>query len=704
MAGGWLEAARQQVRLSEDWQEFCREVFDVVLQQLAENHVDSFTDLSASEKALLVERAANIIHTANAHRVLMNRINSSLEEQIGYHLTGKTLQTQSEPLLSHVQDGVVTLLQKWPDMKSKLHVLFNHPLPPDLRKIAWSLYLSNKKARLEYISSLSRSLPQSSNNMEILLKCESLLSSQPSFKTLSESKYAAKAMRNVLSYYQKIQPSNSCLSDTNYLLLVPLVQVSIATATQNTTLSLLSTVLVEQYLTFMDWSQWYSEVQANQVSSSSGLEACIEEVANLLDEKDKGVSDIIENIYAQPAGNQCREALLRGLRNILHPVINTLFVGYLTMETVLYIWDQYIIGLGEPSYNCIPAFCMAFVHLLRGHLQMCKMPGEVDVMLRSQAPALTIQQFQKVIKQHFYTNLYKRLNKQHIEVFSLLDSAEVGFPQPWTHLFRKQLINQIHPKERRQAREDREAEHIRYMEKVKQDERLIKLKNDEVRRREEEQLQRLLEETKRINLEQKFSFEEKLQQEQHLRYEMQRKAEEQVSQLQVEMRQMMQQRQHFLDVYSLESFTAPPPSLESESNLGFPLPEQAVPPEDSMNQHLTTRKAESVTLDLLQKLMQTANSIVNGQDIREKNFVNLITQEQLHSYEQDVRNAELQIFGRHLDNNELDRIPDQRRTQVLIKLANAVQRRVEARYRAHLSKENVFSDASTLNIPGYSIP
>ncbi|XP_078404501.1 uncharacterized protein LOC144684514 isoform X2 [Cetorhinus maximus] len=237
------------------------------------------------------------------------------------------------------------------------------------------------------------------------------------------------------------------------------------------------------------------------------------------------------------------------------------------------------------------------------------------------------------------------------------------------------------------------------MEKDKQAERLIRLREDEVQRREEEQLKRLLEETKRINLEQKFSFEEKLQQEQHLRYEIQRKAEEQVSQLQVEMRQMMQQRQHFLDVYSLKSFTAPPPSLESGRSSGFPLPEQAVPPEDSkstpgiltVNQQLNTRKVESVTVDLLQNLMHAANSIVNGQGIREKNFVNRITQEQLHSYEHDVRNAELQIFGHHLDSDELDRIPEPRRAEARIKLADAVQRRLEARYRAHLSKERVFS-------------
>ncbi|XP_067866941.1 uncharacterized protein [Heterodontus francisci] len=607
MARVWLAAAREQLKLNQDWQEFSRELFDVILLQLAESHVDLFIDLSASEKALFVERAAKTIVGGNTHRALMSQINSSLEEQIGNHLSGKTLQTKSETVLSHIKDGVVTLLQKWPDMKSKLHLLFNHTFPPDLRKFTWSLYLSNTKVRMEYLSSLSGSPAQSSNNMEISLKCESLLSSEPTFKTLSESKYAAKAMSNVLSYYQKIQPSNNCLSDTNYLLLVPLVQVSITTATQSTTLSLLNTILVEEYLTFMEWWPWYTRLQANRVSSSS-VEDCFEEVADLLDEKDKEVSDIIQNIYAQQA-------------------------GHLSMETVLYIWDQYIIGLGQPSYNCIPAFCLAFIHLLREHLQICKTPGEVDMMLRSQAPALTTQQFQKVIKQHFYTSLYKKLNKQDSEVFTVLDPTRVRFPQPWSHLFREQIAKRTLPKERRQAREEREAKHMHDMEIVKQEERLLRLREDEERRREEEHLQRLLAETKRINLEQKFSFKEKLQQERDLRYDMQRKAEEQISQLQVEMRQMMQQRKHSIDAYSQRSFTAPPTSLVSGSSSGFPLPGQAMPPKDSMstpgslpvNDHLNTRKAESVTLDLLQNLMHAANSLVNGRGIGEQNLANRIT-------------------------------------------------------------------------------
>ncbi|XP_062887054.1 uncharacterized protein LOC134336647 isoform X3 [Mobula hypostoma] len=225
MAARWLAEVREQVQLSEGWQEYCKELVDVVLQQLAEGHVNSFTDLSASEKTLFVDRAAKAINEGSVYKTLVNRIGSTLEKQICRHLVGKIqeskpVQTRNEAFQSHIQD-----------------------------------------VRMEYLSWLSLNVAQSSNNKEILLKCESLLSSDPTFKTLSETNYAARAMRNVLSYYQNIQPCSMCLSESNYLLLVPLVQVSTAAATQNTTLSSLSTQLVEKYVTFMEW--WMRQ-QVNQ--------------------------------------------------------------------------------------------------------------------------------------------------------------------------------------------------------------------------------------------------------------------------------------------------------------------------------------------------------------------------------------------------------------------------------------------------------
>lgn len=58
------------------------------------------------------------------------------------------LDTKSDLILTQAQDGAISLLRKWPDMKYKLHVYLNHQLPSNLRLVAWRLFLENTKSML----------------------------------------------------------------------------------------------------------------------------------------------------------------------------------------------------------------------------------------------------------------------------------------------------------------------------------------------------------------------------------------------------------------------------------------------------------------------------------------------------------------------------------------------------------------------------
>jgi len=46
----------------QDWDLFVEELYDAVQQQLKESHVQAFTDLTAPERQLFMERAAKAIH------------------------------------------------------------------------------------------------------------------------------------------------------------------------------------------------------------------------------------------------------------------------------------------------------------------------------------------------------------------------------------------------------------------------------------------------------------------------------------------------------------------------------------------------------------------------------------------------------------------------------------------------------------------
>ena len=53
------------------------------------------------------------------------------------------INTKSDLVLECAEDAAKGLLMKWPDLKTKLRVTFNQPLPHGLRNVAWKLFLEN---------------------------------------------------------------------------------------------------------------------------------------------------------------------------------------------------------------------------------------------------------------------------------------------------------------------------------------------------------------------------------------------------------------------------------------------------------------------------------------------------------------------------------------------------------------------------------
>ncbi|KAK6473395.1 hypothetical protein HHUSO_G26801 [Huso huso] len=727
----WIINARKNIEHSQQWKGFTAELFDAVQQQLVESHVNFFTDLSEAEKTLFLERAAKAIHSGNAYKEVVLQISSCLEDQLSSCVAiemqeSGSVSTKSDRFQSHVRDGMVNLLQKWPDMKYKLHALFNHPLSSEIRKVAWRLFLSNTKARMEYLTRVSTNKAKFSIDLDISMKCDILLSTEPTFKHLRDSKIAARAMKNVLTYYHRIQHLKNSLPDTESSLLVPLLQAAIAGTAHSTSVATVTTLLVEEYITLMESRPPFmrnSEIRHKASANTEGV-VVFEEVAQMLGQKDKELSNVIQKIYTQQ-GDEPGESLCRGVENVLQAALGVLFVGYLNMTTLLYIWDQYVIGLDKPSYDCAPAFSFAFLHLLRDHLQKCSTKDELAAALRSQGPLLTVGQFQSVISKYFYGDLYSTLTKDNAESFPVLDPTQskdcscivdvvtvpvpllflipsiflVLFP-PWTHLSSNEIPLRTRPKDRRQAREEREALRTIHIEKMKQEERHRKVREEEEIRLQEERLQRQLEETKRINNEQRLYLEEQLAEERQHRYDIQKKAEEQIGLLQAEIRKIKGDRRPSVDVFTVNSFGTPPPSIESESpvqdrQLPSPLTQQnttqdntALPDGMSKPRQINGRTAESVTQDLFQRIMLTADTIINGQNT-EREKLNSVTRDHLYSYRQDVQNAELEVFGRYLDPEELKNMPEPSRTEKRRRLAAAVRRGVEARYRARITQERL---------------
>ncbi|XP_030392875.1 uncharacterized protein LOC115636649 [Gopherus evgoodei] len=369
----WVNPGLEQLEVlqssNEEWRDFTVQLCDAAQQQMTESHVHFFTDLSAAEKAFVLQRAAKAIQGGDPYNALMSQVSTCLEEQLYIQVAhelqdGDHLKNESALVLGHIKNGVMNLLEERPAMKEKLQAFFNQPLPADLRSLTWRLYLPNTKV-------------------------------------------AARALRNIISYYHKLQGTATNLPDTSYFLLLPLLQVVLDAAAPGLSLDSISAVLAEEFITFMNLQPQLMRLSSTKDPASGNI---LEEATSMLEQKDRDLANIIRGIYSQTA-EEPQEPLQRALQHMLQPAISTIFVGYLTMDTLLYVWDQVIIGLDQPSYNCLPAFSTAFILLLQDYLKTCQSPGQVEAALRTQGPNLSVQEFQDMIRKHFFRELSSQLHR-----------------------------------------------------------------------------------------------------------------------------------------------------------------------------------------------------------------------------------------------------------------------------------------------------
>lgn len=112
-------------------------------------------------------------------------MDQSLNEEVSRQLLEESpMDTKSDLIIESAEEGTLSLLKKWPDMKEKLQVCLNQPLPTQLRQVAWRLYLSDTKGRK--INVFKSDCLMSFHCLSILIF--SLICRTTCFKNVSKSK------------------------------------------------------------------------------------------------------------------------------------------------------------------------------------------------------------------------------------------------------------------------------------------------------------------------------------------------------------------------------------------------------------------------------------------------------------------------------------------------------------------------------------
>ncbi|XP_053375032.1 uncharacterized protein LOC123533928 isoform X2 [Mercenaria mercenaria] len=698
----WLLDSKENISGSPEWKAFLHELHDAIQQQLTESHVQYFSDLSEAEKELFMQRATKAIEGGTTYSNLYKKVSVLLDQNLNEETSRQLLEehpigTKSDLVIDFAEDGALSLLKKWPEMKSKLSFCLNQPLPFKVRQLAWRLYLTNTKVRKQYVDLLNSDARKaiSQYDYEIDQKCQQLLSSEKTFGDLRGSQGVFYAMKAVLSYYHASMRTKTRLRDVDHMLVVPFVTVSAPNVPRKEPPSSRTVaLLVEEFLTFQDSRPGFV-VDSGSETHEEEMRGFVDKVAKLLQQYFPETPRVIaekyvpskDKIVATEAGSFA--VLKDGLTILIRPLIRAMFVGYLRMDTLLYVWDQYMIGLDSPGYNVewLAIVTAIILGLLKDKFKECQTSVQMEMMLKNEGPKLTIAQFQYEVKKNHYPELYAMLHKDFKSAMPVLDPTQAIHP-PWRHWYNDLIPPYTQPHDRKTAREEREAERERRGQQQR-DAELLRREQEQSQRKDsgipayedQEYMKLAAAERQRIELE-KARLEDQLADERRQREEGERRAKEEIEQLKLQM-SMLSQRQPSRPVstYSVSSYISrvlvpPPPTPASYASV--PPPPVQVPARTPTPAQSPTDQFNHAMRDFLKKITDAQNRIAHAEG-QDKEVLDKKTEGFLHQNIRDIKQAQIELFGKKFEPGEFDRMSPSEQQDKSDKMMTLIQKWREER-------------------------
>ncbi|XP_038056407.1 uncharacterized protein LOC119728290 [Patiria miniata] len=531
----WLLDCKSEIVQTDEWKVLTEELNQAIQQQLTESHVSKFTDLSDPEKQLFLERAAKAIKEGDVFQNFNLAASDALDKHLSNHanqrlLTTSPLETKSELVLDQAREGALGLLKSWPGNKAKLRRFFNQALPDRLRQIAWRLYLRSPKVRSLYLEQLKAdpSSVMSILDLEVIQTSEALLMREPTFQELSNNTDILHAMKAILSYHHVCKKTKTSLIDTDYMLVIPFL-VNLLSTTRPEQLVLESTLalLIEQYATFMSSRPIYMR-ESYVEDFQESMESFANRIAGMLQEKDEALTQHLQRVFSGHFA--WSSAVVQGIKPLIRPMVRCLFVGYLSLDAVMYVWDQYIIGLDAPDYDIIPSMAVSVLILLRKYLLQCDSLPEMEHTLKKNAVKLTKDELMYEISYHFYQVLHIQLNSGR-GAMPVLDPTQVAMP--WEHWHHEMLPQRTTAQDRRQDRNYREDQRQRDRDVERDEARKMRWQEEEDRMKQRERLEKnARDEQQRLK--------DLLEQERQSKAKAEKKAEAEIDQLKQEIERLKQ--------------------------------------------------------------------------------------------------------------------------------------------------------------------
>ncbi|XP_022103716.1 uncharacterized protein LOC110986276 [Acanthaster planci] len=591
----WLLDCKGEIVQTDEWKILTQELNQAVQQQLNESHVSKFTDLSDPEKQLFLERAAKAIQEGDAFQSFNQAASKTLDKHLSNHanqqlLNSSPLESKSELVLEQAREGALGLLKSWPGNKAKFRRFFNQALPDRLRQIAWRLYLRSPKVRSLYLEQLKAdpSSVMSILDLEVVQTCEALLTREPTFQDLSNNTDILHAMKAILSYHHVCKKTKTSLIDTDYMLVIPfLLNVLSTTRPEQLVLESTLALLIEEYATFMSSRPIF--MRESYVKDFQGsMEAFAKQIAGMLQEKDEALAEHFHQVFSGHFAGP--SALTQGIKTLVRPMVRCLFVGYLSLDAVMYVWDQYIIGLDVPDYDIVPCMTVSVLMLQRKYLLQCESLPEMEFILKRNAVKLTKDELMYEIGHHFYQVLHHQLNSGQ-DGTPVLDPTQVAMP--WEYWYYEMLPQRTKAEDRRRERNIRKDQRQREKDAARDEEMREKL------RKEEEEMEEIQNSERMARFDQQ-RLRDLLEQEKRKRAKAEREAQAEISQLKLEIARLKQVKPALLMPTLTPQECARPPEMPASG------PESKILPTRQLED---PHAASSIMADILKDFVDGARRL-----------------------------------------------------------------------------------------------
>lgn len=328
-------------------------------------------------------------------------------------------------------------------------------------------------------------------------------------------------------------------------------------------------------------------------------------------------------------------------------------LGFLSLDVVCYIWDQYIMSMKLPSFNCIGTFSAAMLMLLRDEILVCRNTKEIEDVLLTESKKLTTRDFQRVIDRHFMADWQKLVTEEvHGSDLPLVDPiATVGrSAQPWSGWFRGQPPSRQRVEDRRQTREERELERRRQLMEQRREEARKKREQEEQMRLREEEMRQEFRAEKQREKEGIVALEKELKIERKERASVEKQKDEEIARLQVELARLKR-------VTPVTS-----PDLRSSGIPSVKEPDPSPHPTRASRQQV-----EDLVRSLLGATLHSLDLVAHGSEEQRTNL-NVITKDALQTNSDQYKEAERELFGRELHTDDWDRMDEEERLENTKKL------------------------------------